>query len=193
MKRFNFSVLLQFIAIILIVVVVVYIRSQINEFGTRLDRIESKLGGSEKIGCREKDSIEKVRRSVVRIIGGESEGSGFAISPGGLILTNFHVIEFEPSPKVVLPDNTFETAEVQMVDKNADLAIIKISKDLPVISWGEPSELDPAEELLAIGFPLGGQLSGEASVNKGSLSGRRRSKDVGIEYLQTDATLTGGV
>ena len=165
MKKKYLPFLFGIILIVLLISTVYYLRSEIKVLGSRLDRIENKLGGSEKIGCREKESIEKVRRSVVRIIGGESEGSGFAISPGGLILTNFHVIEFEPSPKVVLPDNTFETAEVQMVDKNADLAIIKISKDLPVISWGEPSELDPAEELLAIGFPLGGQLSGEASVN----------------------------
>lgn len=40
---------------------------------------------------------------------------------------------------------------------------------------------------------MGGQLIGEASVNKGSLAGRRRSKDVGVEYLQTDITLTPGV
>lgn len=159
----------------------------------RLDKIEHKLGGSEKIACNEKESIERVRKSVVRIIGGESEGSGFTIKSGGLILTNFHVIEFEPSPKVVLPDNSFETARVIMADKNADLAIIKINRELPAISWGEPSELDPAEELLAIGFPLGGKLVGESSVNKGSLSGRRRSKDVGVEYLQTDATFNHGI
>jgi hypothetical protein len=171
----------------------VYTGTQLKNTNTRLEKIESKLGGSERISCKEKESIEKVRQSVVRIIGGEAEGSGFAIKSGGVILTNFHVVEFEPTPKVVLPDNSFETAEVLMADKNADLAIIKINKELPVISWGEPSELNPAEELLAIGFPLGGQLSGEASVNKGSLSGRRRSKDVGIEYLQTDTTLNPGV
>lgn len=171
----------------------IYTNIQLNETNARLGKIEAKLGGAEKIGCNEKDSIDKVRQSVVRIIGGEAEGSGFAIRSGGLILTNFHVIEFEPSPKVVLPDNSFEPAEVVMADKNADLAIVKIDKELPIISWGEPSELDPAEELLAIGFPLGGQLSGEASVNKGALAGRRRSKDVGIEYLQTDTTLNPGV
>lgn len=179
--------------LVLLFVLAYYGNTKIQTLNNRLERIETKLGGPEKIGCNEKDTIEKVRQSVVRIIGGESEGSGFAIKSGGTILTNFHVIEFEPSPKVVLPDNSFATAEILMADKNADLAIIKINKDLPVISWGEPSELNPAEELLAIGFPLGGQLSGEASVNKGSLAGRRRSKDVGVEYLQTDITLTGGV
>jgi len=167
--------------------------NQIETLSKRLNLVEFKLGGPNKIACNEKATIEKVRQSVVRVVGGEAEGSGFAIQSGGIIITNFHVIEFEPSPKIVLPDNSFETAEILMADKNADLAILKIKKDLPVISWGEPKELSPAEELLAIGFPLGGQLIGEASVNKGSLAGRRRSKDVGVEYLQTDITLTPGV
>lgn len=109
---------------------------RIDALSKRLEKIETRLGGPTKIGCNEKDSIEKMRQSVVRIIGGESEGSGFAIKDGGIILTNFHVIEFEPSPKVVLPDNSFETAEILMADKNADLATIKINKNLPVISWG---------------------------------------------------------
>jgi len=170
-----------------------YQQKQINILNNRFSLIETRLGGPEKIGCNEKDTINKIRQSVVRIVGGEAEGSGFAIQPGGVILTNFHVIEFEPSPKVILPDNTFQTADILMADKNADLAIIQIDKELPVISWGDPKELDPAEELLAVGFPMGGDLVGEASVNKGSLAGRRRSKDVGVEYLQTDITFTGGV
>lgn len=189
----NVSSIVRFCILLALLFGLIYTNKQLGETNARLEKVEIKLGGAEKIDCNEKDSIEKVRQSVVRIIGGEAEGSGFAIKSGGVILTNFHVIEFEPTPKVVLPDNSFETAEVLMADKNADLAIIKINKELPVISWGEPSELNPAEELLAIGFPLGGQLSGEASVNKGSLSGRRRSKDVGIEYLQTDTTLNPGV
>jgi len=181
------------ITFFLLIIGIGYSIFQINILNKRLGKIENKLGGPEKIECKEKDTVNKIRQSVVRIIGGESEGSGFAIKSGGVILTNFHVIEFEPSPKIVLPDNTFETGEVLMADKNADLAIISIKKDLPPISWGNPKELEPAEELLAIGFPLGGNLAGESSVNKGSLSGRRRSKDVGVEYLQTDITLTGGV
>ncbi|MBU1000291.1 trypsin-like peptidase domain-containing protein [Patescibacteria group bacterium] len=189
----NFKLPLRILIVTAVIGVVVFGVYRIYTLENRLQTIENKLGGPEKLNCNEKDTIDKVRQSVVRIIGGESEGSGFAIKNNGVILTNFHVIEFEPSPKVVLPDNTFETAEIIMADKNADLAIIKINKDLPVISWGDPKELNPAEELLAIGFPLGGQLSGEASVNKGSLSARRRSKDVGVEYLQTDITLTPGV
>lgn len=179
--------------IIFLIVIIPFGVFRIYSLENRLQRIENKLGGAEKLNCNEKDTIEKVRQSVIRIVGGESEGSGFAIKENGIILTNFHVIEFEPSPKVILPDNSFQTAEIIMADKNADLAIIKIDRNLPVITWGDPKNLIPAEELLAIGFPLGGQLVGEASVNKGSLSGRRKSKDVGVEYIQTDITLTPGV
>lgn len=194
------AILLAVICIGVLIIVLIMVGNKVSEQSTQLnnltkkiDLIEKKLGGDKKLNCNEKDTIDRVRKSVVRIIGGEAEGSGFAIQSNGYILTNFHVIEFEPTPKVVFPDNSFETAEIIMADKNADLAILKVEKDLPVISWGDPSELNPAEELLAIGFPLGGELSGEASVNKGALAGRRRSKDVGVEYLQTDITLTEGV
>ena len=140
MKRIDVYALARFLILVGLLIGVIYTGSKIDTLSKRLERIETRLGGSEKIGCNEKDSIEKVRQSVVRIVGGEGEGSGFAIKDGGVILTNFHVIEFEPSPKVILPDNSFQTAEILMADKNADLAIIKINKNLPVISWGEPPE-----------------------------------------------------
>jgi hypothetical protein len=182
-----------FVAAIGLIVFISYQQHQINILNSRFSLIETRLGGPSKIGCNEKTTIERVKKSVVRVVGGEAEGSGFVIQPGGSILTNFHVIEFEPSPKVILPDNSFYTAEILMADKNADLAIIRIDKDLPVLSLGSPQELTPAEELLAVGFPLGGELIGEASVNKGSFSAIRRSRDVGVSYIQSDISLTPGV
>src|SRR3989338_1236325 len=121
--------------IIVIVVTFGYTGYWISVLSDRIQRIENKLGGSKKIGCNERDTVEKVRLSVVRVVGGESEGSGFAIQKSGVILTNFHVVDSEPSPKVILPDNTFETGEVIMADKDADLAVIKIKKDLPAVSF----------------------------------------------------------
>jgi hypothetical protein len=183
-------------AVLIVCILSIFIinqQDQIKILNDKVGLIENKLGGSDKIMCNEKDSIDKVKKSVVRIIGGEAEGSGFAVQNDGYILTNFHVIEFEPTPKVIFQDNTFETAEILMADKNADLAILKVQRDLPVVSWGNPADLNPAEELLAIGFPLGGGLNGEASVSKGSLSARRNSKDVGVEFIQTDATLNPGM
>jgi hypothetical protein len=159
----------------------------------RIQRIENKLGGPKKIASNEKDTIDKVRLSVVRIIGGESEGSGFAIKKNGFILTNFHVIDAEPAPKIVLPDNTFETGEVIMTDKDADLAVIKIKKDLPVLKLTQMGCLYPAEELLAIGYPLGGELSGESFVVRGAFSRSANDKENKISYILTDMTMVSGI
>jgi len=180
---------------LLLLALVGIIYNQYNQIGLlnkRVSLVENKLGGTKKITCSETESVNKLRPSVVRVVGGEGEGSGFSIGKG-LILTNFHVIEFEPSPKVIYLDNAFETAEIIMANKNADLAILKIEKDLPIISWGNALELQPAEELLMMGYPFGGDLSGEATLKKGYLSGSRYSKDAGISYVQTDATINPGM
>lgn len=165
---------------------------QIHVLTEKVQHIENKLGGASKISCNEKDTIQKIRKSVVRIVGGESEGSGFAVKEN-VILTNFHVIEFEPAPRVLLPDNTFETATILMASKDADLALLEITSKLPVLNLGQSKNLDPADELLAVGFPFGGDLKGESTVNKGGLAGRRHDKTTDIDYIQTDTTLNPGV
>ena len=166
---------------------------EISRLSDRIQRIENKLGGPRKIASKEKDAVEKVRRSVVRIIGGEGEGSGFAVQKGGVILTNFHVIESEPNPKVIFPDNTFETARIIEADKDADLAIIKVKRNLPALKLAHLDELCPADDILSIGYPLGGELPGESTVIRGSFSRFTRDKKNGVQYLLTDMTMIGGM
>lgn len=166
---------------------------QVYVLSNRLAVVESHLGGTAKLACNEKESIAKVRQSVVRVVGGWSEGSGFAVKDGDMVITNFHVIEFEPSPKIIMPDNTFKTAQIVLTDKAADIAILKIDSKLPVTAWGESSWIEPGDELLAVGFPFGGDLVGESTVNKGFLAGKRTDRTTGVDYLQTDATLNPGV
>ena len=43
---------------------------------------------------------EKLQNSVVRVVGGYSEGTGFFITKDKVI-TNFHVIADEPTPKII--------------------------------------------------------------------------------------------
>lgn len=181
------------VACILLTGIMAYTGYKVFRLSNRIQKIENKLGGSKKIGCNEKDTVEKVRRSVVRVVGGEVEGSGFAIQKGGFILTNFHVIVSEPDPKVILPDNTFETGEVIMADKDADLAVIKIKKDIPAVKFARLSGMCPAEEVLAIGYPLGGGLSGESFVIRGAFSRSTKDKENGIQYLLTDMTMISGI
>ena len=173
--------------------IVAYTGYEVSRLSDRIQRIENKLGGPGKIACTESQTVERVRRSVVRVVGGESEGSGFAFRKDGFILTSFHVIESEPSPKVILPDNTFETAQVIMADKDADLAVIKINKGLPALRLARLDGMSPAEEILSVGYPLGGDLPGEASVIRGSFSRFIRDKKNGVKYLSTDMTLVSGI
>lgn len=178
---------------IFLLITLMYTVYEISRLSNRIQKIENKLGGSKRIICNEKDTVEKVRRSVVRVVGGEGEGSGFAIQKGGFILTNFHVIASEPDPKVILPDNTFETGEVIMADKDADLAVIKIKKDIPTVKFARLSGMCPAEEVLAIGYPLGGGLSGESFVIRGAFSRSTKDKENSIQYLLTDMTMISGI
>jgi len=170
-----------------------YLGREISELSVRIQRIENKLGGPDRIACNERDAVENARRSVVRIVGGGSEGSGFAFQQGGLILTNFHVIEYESSPKVIMTDYTFETGEVIMADKDADLAVIKIKKDIPALKMAQNRDLHPADELIAIGYPLGGSLPGESSIITGAFSRIIRDKKANISYIQTDMTIVSGM
>ena len=171
----------------------IYLSREVVQLSSSIGKIENRLDGLDRITFSEKDAVEKARKSTVRIVGGEAEGSGFALLPGGIILTNFHVIELESSPKVIMTDNTFETGEVIMADKDADLAIIKIKKDIPVLKLAQDGKLQPADTLIAIGYPLGGSLPGESSIIKGAFSRIIKDKEAGILYVQTDMTIVPGM
>ncbi len=185
--------ILKILLTIIVIAVIGYMGYQISILSARIQRVENKLGGAKKISCNEKDTLQKIRQSVVRIVGGEGEGSGFAIKKDGFILTNYHVIDSEPAPKVVFSDNTFETGEVIMADKDADLAVVKIKKDIPLLKFAHLSSVCPAEELFSIGYPLGGELSGESFVVRGSFSRSSKDKKNGVKYLLTDMTMIPGI
>jgi len=171
----------------------VCIKKDLDEITAKIGRIEAKLSESPSIEDAEWETVQNARRSVVRIIGGESEGSGFAIKEGGFIITNYHVIQFEPSPKVILPDNTFQIGNVIMVDRAADLAVIKIAKNLEPISLADSDALKLTDDLIAVGFPLGGAIMGDASLCKGVFSGKRTLDGADVEYIQTDMTFVEGM
>jgi len=167
--------------------------SVINTLTERVTNLEDQVLASQNGGCSAKESISKATGSVVRIVGGDGEGSGFAIERNGLILTNFHVIADGINPKVILPDRTFQTATIVLASKVDDLAFLKIEKDLPTLPMGDSSSLSQADEVYAMGFPFGGDLPGEMTVKKGIVSGKRYFKETNGEFIQTDSTLNPGL
>lgn len=137
---------------------------------------------------------DRLQSSVVRIVGGYSEGSGFFIADDQII-TNFHVIADEPSPKVIFPDGSFATPIKILGDPEADLAVLYTEKKHPEMVFPLPDRVGFYEDepLVAAGYPLGTDLSGDATVMKGNFVDFRTSKKEPVSYIQTDISLVKGM
>jgi putative serine protease PepD len=141
-----------------------------------------------------------VSLSIRQAVGGAG-GSGFIIRDDGYILTNNHVISSalqDPTAvvEVALADGRRFDGAVIGRNVSYDLAVVKIdAQDLPVLPWGEDSDLKVGDGVLAIGAPLG--LSG--TVTSGIISALERPVTVGggeqtsfISAIQTDAAINPG-
>jgi len=120
-------------------------------------------------------------------------GSGFFISADGYILTNNHVVK--DAIKIIITDiNEKEyTAQKIGADPKTDLALLKIKgNNFPFIELGDSDALEVGEWVLAIGNPLGQDLS----VTSGIVSAKGRELE-GLEvdyqnFIQTDAAINQG-
>jgi len=146
-------------------------------------------------------AVERVGPSVVRIHPMLDDprmsgvGSGFAIGPDGLILTNSHVIQGASRFIVITAEGRSLTARCVGDDPDTDLAVIKVDQpaDIPAARIGDSKKLRRGQLVIAIGAPLGF----EATVTTGVVSAMGRSlrgeRGRLIEDLiQTDAALNPG-
>ncbi|MDM5176822.1 DegQ family serine endoprotease [Massilia sp. DJPM01] len=118
-------------------------------------------------------------------------GSGFIISPDGVILTNAHVVRDAKEVTVKLQDRREYRAKVLGSDPKTDVAVLKIdAKNLPVVPIGKSSDLKVGEWVLAIGSPFGL----ESSVTAGVVSAKGRSlpDDSQVPFIQTDVAVNPG-
>ena len=125
----------------------------------------------------------------------QSLGSGLIVDPGGIVITNAHVIEGASRILVTTLDGRELEADVLGADADADLAVLKVgAHGLPATPLGRSADLLMGETVIAIGNPFG--LS--HTVTTGVLSARGRtvpSESGGARYtdfLQTDATINPG-
>ena len=118
-------------------------------------------------------------------------GSGFIVSSDGLILTNAHVVDGAQEVNVKLTDRREFKAKVLGVDKQSDVAVLRISaKNLPVVQIGSPANTKVGEPVLAIGSPYGF----ENTVTAGIVSAKSRSlpDDTYVPFIQTDVAVNPG-
>lgn len=145
--------------------------------------------------------VEKVSPSVVGVTsllsGGTSYGTGFVISEDGYIVTNYHVIDGAQKITVAFSvsddDNEYD-AELIGGDEQTDIAVLKIEKDgLTAVEFGKSSDLIVGELAIAIGNPMGSELSG--TVTAGIISALNRSLTIEerkMNLIQTDASINNG-
>ncbi|XP_010566758.1 PREDICTED: serine protease HTRA2, mitochondrial isoform X2 [Haliaeetus leucocephalus] len=125
-----------------------------------------------------------------------SNGSGFLVSPDGLIVTNAHVVANRRRVRVKLASGEQYDAVVQDVDQVADIATIKIKPKhpLPTLPLGRSSEVRQGEFVVAMGSPFALQNT----ITSGIVSSAQRgSRELGLtasdmEYIQTDAAIDDG-
>ena len=120
-----------------------------------------------------------------------AEGSGFIVSPDGIILTNAHVVNDASSVTVKLTDRREFKAKVIGVDKPSDVAVLKINaENLPTVKLDPADDVKVGEWVVAIGSPFGF----ENSVTAGIVSAKSRTlpDESYVPFLQTDVAVNPG-
>ena len=119
------------------------------------------------------------------------QGSGFIVSPDGLVLTNAHVVKGASEVIVKLTDRREFRAKVLGSDPKTDVAVLKIdAKNLPTVCLGSTRDLQVGEWVLAIGSPFGFENSVTAGVV--SAKGRSLPDDSLVPFIQTDVAVNPG-
>jgi len=120
-------------------------------------------------------------------------GSGFALTPDGLILTNSHVIHGAQNIRIETIQGATATAELIGEDSHTDTALIRAPLELIPLALGTSRQLRVGQLAIAIGNPFGFECSVTAGVV--SALGRSIRSSTGRlidNVIQTDAALNPG-
>jgi serine protease Do len=125
----------------------------------------------------------------------QSLGSGFIVDPAGVVVTNAHVVQGASSITVTTLDGRELKAQVLGLDRDADLAVLKVDgRNLPAVPLGSSADLMIGETVIAIGNPFG--LSHSVTTGVISARGRTVPSEQGermfTDFLQTDASINPG-
>ncbi|MEM5451537.1 trypsin-like peptidase domain-containing protein [Paraburkholderia guartelaensis] len=115
-------------------------------------------------------------------------GSGFIVSPDGVVLTTAHIVDSAEQVTVRLTDKREFKAEVVAVDPQSDVAVLQIDgHDLPFVKLADTAKVHAGEPVLSIGSPD----SYQNTVTTGILSATSRTLPDGkaFPFLQTDVAV----
>ncbi|MFI1989607.1 S1C family serine protease [Actinoplanes sp. NPDC020271] len=125
-----------------------------------------------------------VQDSVVSITTQTGEGSGVVLSADGYIVTNNHVVATATgnSVNIIFADGKKATATIVGTDPRTDLAVVKATgvSGLKAATFGDSSQMQVGDTVLALGSPLGL----EGSVTAGIISAKDRTIESSSEEQQ---------
>lgn len=100
-----------------------------------------------------------------------SQGTGFAISSEGHIVTAYHIIEGAKTIKVYSSKEVFLVAQIVHGDPMNDLAVLKVEKSTPNFLQVAPMRsAKTGDRVFTIGFPVASVLGREAKYTEGVVS-----------------------
>src|SRR5256885_1451309 len=138
-------------------------------------------------------------RGAERVV--EGYGSGFVISPDGVVITNQHVTQGAEQIVVTTRDGRDFPAKIQGEDPLTDIAVLKVdATGLPTAPLGKSTDLMIGEWVVAVGNPFAYLLGNtEPTVTAGVVSavGRNLLPSEGqpgiyVGMIQTDAPINPG-
>ena len=129
----------------------------------------------------------------------QSAGTGFVISKDGYILTNNHVVEGATKIEVGFFNeeaDIFYEATVVGRDPLTDSALIQLvdaKRDLVEVKFGDSSQMQPGDWVVAIGNPFGlGHTVSVGVISATRASGLPVAQQRRADVLQTDAAINPG-
>ena len=138
------------------------------------------------------EKTEPSRRPRKPVFSGQ--GSGLVYRQDGIILTNSHVVENADKVKIVLNGGKEYDGEVLGVDRQSDIAVVKIdATGLPAAKMGDSGKTKVGEFAIAVGSPY--ELDYSVTVGHVSAKGRRVFPDQAMfdqDFIQTDASINPG-
>ena len=145
-----------------------------------------------------------VQDSVVSITTESGEGSGVILSSDGYILTNNHVVSTAQgnTVQVIFANGKKVTATVVGTDPRTDLAVVRASgvSGLKAATFGDSSQMQVGDTVLALGSPLGlegsvtaGIISAKDRTIQSSDSGQQPQNPFGNQQQQQTSTTMSGL
>jgi serine protease Do len=129
----------------------------------------------------------------------EGIGSGVIIDPDGYVLTNGTAVGRAQDIQVTLADGRRVEAMLCAMDREYDLALIKVAAEgLPAAEIGDSGNLKVGQWVIAFGNPFGtASIGAQPSVSIGVISALQRNlkAEYGRTYrdlIQTDAAINSG-